>query len=63
MEYQVKTLRLREKFEEMEDNDKVLTANLNAFALRGYHLDRVIPDERFAPGGDGKKVYLLIFKK
>lgn len=63
MEYQVKTLRLRQKFEEIEDSDKALTANLNAFALRGYHLERVIPDERYAPSGDGKKVYLLIFKK
>ncbi len=63
MEYLVKTLRLRPQMEEMECNDKELTANLNLYANRGYYLDRIIPDERSSPTGDEKRVYLLIFKK
>jgi len=63
MEYQVKTLRLRQRFEEIERIDQELTANLNAFANKGYQLDKIIPDERYVPSGDGKKVYLMIFKK
>jgi len=63
MQYLAKTLRLKPKIEEIENNDKELTANLNAFANKGYFLDRIIPDERYSPTGDGKKVYLLIFKK
>lgn len=63
MEYQVKTVRLKQKFEDIEIIDRELTANLNAFADEGFHLDRIIQDERFVPSGNGKKVYLLIFKK
>jgi len=63
MEYQVKTVRLKQKFEDIEMIDRELTANLNAFADEGFQLDRIIPDERFVPSGNGKKVYLLIFKK
>lgn len=63
MEYLVKTLLLKQKMEEIDNNDRELTTKLNQFAVKGYHLERVIPDERYAPTGDGKKVYLLIFKK
>jgi len=63
MEYQVKTVRLKQKFEDIEIIDRELTANLNAFADEGFQLDRIIQDERFVPSGNGKKVYLLIFKK
>ena len=63
MEYIVKTLLLRQKVEEMDNNDRDLTEKLNQFALKGYHLEKIIPDERLSPTGEGKKVYLLVFKK
>jgi hypothetical protein len=63
MEYLVKTIRLKQRMDEIEENDKELTATLNQFADKGYSLDRIVTDERLSPGGDGKKVYLLIFKK
>ena len=63
MEYQAKTLHLSQKFEDLENNDSELTAILNAFASKGYKLDKVIPDERYVSDRDAKKVFILIFKK
>jgi len=63
MEYQAKTLHLSQKFEDLENNDRELTAILNAFASKGYHLDKVIPDERYVSDRDAKKVFILIFKR
>jgi len=63
MEYQAKTLHLSQKFEDLENNDRELTAVLNAFASKGYQLDKVIPDERYVSDRDAKKVFILIFKR
>ncbi len=63
MEYQAKTLHLSQKFEDLENNDRELTAILNAFARKGYELDKVIPDERYVSDRDAKKVFILIFKR
>jgi hypothetical protein len=63
MEYRAKTLHLSQKFEDLENNDRELTAVLNAFAGKGYQLDKVIPDERYVSDRDAKKVFILIFKK
>jgi len=61
MEYQAKTLHLSQKFEEIERNDRELTAVLNAFASKGYTLDKVVPDEKLVSNRDTKKVFILIF--
>lgn len=63
MDYQAKTLHLSQKFEDIENNDRELTAVINAYASKGYSLDRIIPDERYVSDRDAKKVYILIFKK
>lgn len=61
MEYQAKTVHLSQKFEEIERNDRELTAVLNAFASKGYKLDMVVPDEKLVSDRDTKKVFILIF--
>jgi hypothetical protein len=63
MGYLVKTLFLKQKIDEIDLSDKELTESLNTFAEKGYQLERIIPDERHIPSGEGKKVYMLIFKK
>jgi len=61
MEYQAKTLHLSQKFEEIERSDRELNSVLNAFASKGFKLDKVIPDERLVSDRDAKKVVILIF--
>lgn len=63
MEYQAKTMHLSQKFEDLENNDRELSAVLNSFASKGFKLDKVIPDERYVSDRDAKKVFILIFKK
>ncbi len=63
MDYQAKTLHLSQKFEEIERSDRELTSVLNAFASKGYKLDKVVPDERLVSDRDAKKVFILIFIK
>lgn len=63
MDYQAKTLHLSQKFEDIENSDRELTAVLNAYAGKGYELDKVVPDERYVSDRDAKNVFILIFKK
>lgn len=61
MEYQAKTLHLSQKFEEIERSDREFTSVLNAFASKGYTLDKVVTDEKLVSDRDAKKVFILIF--
>lgn len=63
MDYQAKTVHLSQKFEDISNSDRELTTVLNAFASKGYRLDKIVPDERFVSDRDAKKVFTLIFKR
>jgi hypothetical protein len=63
MDYQAKTFHLSQKFEDIENSDRELTNVLNAFASKGYRLDKIVPDERLVSDRDAKKVFTLIFKR
>jgi hypothetical protein len=63
MDYQAKTVHLSQKFEDIQNNDRELTTVLNAFASKGYRLDKIVPDERFVSDRDAKKVFVMIFKR